>query len=545
MPLRRIGTRAPFDAARESGIEQGTQVTPDILKFLLILAKAATIFVIYIICAVGVYALFRRAVKSPDYAGVLFGIAMVIGPVLMSWILTMMLLALPGQSRLFYILGPVVPFALIIIFSSKGLIDSLKASVGRWRDLTNSGVERAFWTILALFVLFVVLGVMVTLSATTPIHGNDSIEYQIVGRTVAQALDGNIYPILDQDTANGFNAPWTHPMGYINLLAHAYLVQGFVDTSGVARFVAPYFGFSLIVLMLGFGGFRNLMAGAVCAVFMACTPVFLHLVLQSHIDPIRLATLTAAVAAIWLLSQINSWRLMVLAGLTAGCAMFVHSIGIVTLPLAIPTYILIARRFGFLKHSVRIIGFSAIAIAMLIPRYIINYNEFGSVIADSIEVWEIESVAVEHTRLVTRYMETTADKIVNGALMGLTETGLFGWFQILFFVALLVLIIRTARAMGNPFRELVDQRWREWGDPSLAALLVALGYIAMMVLTILMGSDLAVKNARYIMTMQPFMILFGARYLTILYFERFVYDAEDDNKTGLLPKISVDRRVDS
>lgn len=520
-------------------------MTPDLLKFLLVLAKAGTIFLIYLICAVGVYALFRRAVKSADYAGVLFGISMVIGPVLMSWVLTMMLIAMPGQTRLFYVLGPVVPFAVLVVLFSKGLVDSLKAHVGNWRKLFDSGIERAVWTVFPLFILFVTLGAVLTLAASTPIHGNDSIEYQIVAWTVSQSLDASIYPIVDLDTANGFSAPWTHPMGYINLLTHAYLVQGFGDTSGVARFVAPYFGFALIVLMMGFGGFRNVMAGVVSAVFMICTPIFLHLIVQVHIDPIRLATLTAAIAAIWMVSQLDSWRLVVLAGITAGCAMFVHSIGILTLPIAIPTYILIARRFGFVKHTVRIVVICTIAIGMLAPRYAINQAQFGSLVADSVEVWEMEKIAVAHTRLVTRYMETTPDKIVNGALMGLSETTLFGWFQHLFFIALLILILRTLmmlrREKRNPFRELIDQRWREWGDPSLAALFAALGYIAMMVLTVMMGSDLAVKNARYVMTMQPFVIMFAVRYLVLVYFDRFVFDASEEKKVGLVPKVIVDK----
>ena len=210
-------------------------MTPDLMKFLVVIAKAGIVLLTYLFCAVSLYGLSRRMVRTGQYAGVILGICFVVGPVLMGWFLTMLLLTMPGQSRLFYCLVPLLPFAALLLINARFLCRSVVMDTSGWQYITQSGLERYLWTAIAGFLLVVALGGLVAVVATTPMHGNDAIEYQIVARSVAIARDANIYPIVDSDVALGFKAPWTHPMGYIGLLSHAYIVMLFDVINGWTR----------------------------------------------------------------------------------------------------------------------------------------------------------------------------------------------------------------------------------------------------------------------------------------------------------------------
>ncbi|MDP3457942.1 MAG: hypothetical protein Q8S09_01585, partial [Hyphomonas sp.] len=117
-----------------------------------------------------------------------------------------------------------------------------------------------------------------------------------------------------------------------------------------------------------------------------------------------------------------------------------------------------------------------------------------------------------------RLMETPLDRLMNGALMGFRQLGLFGPFYYLFVLALAVWIAKTRRSWSKPLEWVRHQSWRREADPALPALLVVLGYTGIMLLTLLAGTDLAVKNARYVLTMQPFLLIFAVRILMLTLF---------------------------
>lgn len=486
---------------------------PNLLVLAVLLAKSGVLLLILLTASLGTYALIRRLAPHPDFQLTLFGIALISGPILMCWLFTLLLYALPAQPPLLYLILPIVPF---LVFAPKGfgyVRRDLSASSSKFFSGPPAGFINVGIGLLGSAALIFGLGGTIALAISVPLNANDPLEYFRLAQHLAETRDGWVYPTTDTTATDGFSARWTHPLGYINLLTYSYLLQGTTETSFVARFVAPYFAFALTVLLIAFAGFRRKVSGVLTALFLVSTPLFYGLVVQCHIDPTRIAAFTAAIAATWMAAASPSvWRGL-LVGLTCGASMFSHSIGILTLPIAIPIYVLLARRSSLWVHAVAATLMVAVPLLMLALNYSINFRVFGSPIADAVEIWTYPELGVEHSRLVERMMETPVDKLFNGALMGFRKIDLFGPFYFVFLLALGVWAWSARSAWLHPIRALRQQEWRQADDPTLAALLVVAGYTGIMILTLLAGTDLAVKNARYILTMQPFLLIFMVRVL--------------------------------
>lgn len=486
---------------------------PNIIVLAVLLAKSGILLLILLAVGLGTYALIRRLAPHPDFNLTLLGIALVSGPILMCWLFTIILYALPAQPPLLYLVLPVIGF---LVFAPRGFSYArrdLSTSLSKFFSGPPAGFVNLAIALFAFLALIFGLGGTVALAIIVPINANDPLEYFRLAGHLAETRDGWVYPTTDTTATDGFTASWTHPLGYINLLTYSYLLQGNTETSFVARFVAPYFAFALAFLLVAFAGFRRKVSGVLTALFLVSTPLFYGLVVQCHIDPTRIAAFTAAIAATWMAAASPSvWRGL-LAGLVCGVSMFSHSIGILTLPIAIPIYVLLARRSQLWVHSLVTALMVIVPLLMLALNYSINFRVFGSPIADAVEIWTYPELGVEHSRLVTRMMETPVDMLFNGALMGFRKTDLFGPFYFVFLLAIGVWTWSIRSAWLNPIKALRQQQWRLADDPTPAALLVVIGYTGIMIITLLAGTDLAVKNARYILTMQPFLLIFLVRVL--------------------------------
>lgn len=486
---------------------------PNIFELALLLAKSAAMLAVLLSSGLGVYALIRRLAPHPDYRLTLFGVALIVGPLLLSWLLTLLLYFVPGNPPALYLVSPALPFLALAPIGMAHVRQDLAVSFSNFFKRPTGGLfSLGTGLAVAAFLVFG-LGGLFALSSVVPVNANDPLEYFRLARDLAETRNGWIYPTTDSAATNGFSARWTHPPGYINLLTYSYLLQGTGDTSLVARFVAPYFAFALTILVVAFGGFRRKVSGLLTALFLLSTPLFYGLVVQYHIDPSRIAAFTAAIAATWIAAKSPTVSLGLLAGIACGASMFSHSIGILTLPIALPIYFLMARRSSIVTHTLILMQMIVVPFLMLVLNYSINLSVFGSPIADSVEIWTYPELGVEHARLVTRMMETPVDQLMNGALAGFRKPDLFGPFYFVFVLALCVWTWGTRNAWMRPIRTMREQSWRKDGDPAIIALLVVLGYTGIMVLTLVAGTDLAVKNARYILTMQPFILIFSVRVL--------------------------------
>lgn len=480
---------------------------PNQILFLISLVKGVLLFMAFLFSSVGVYALFRPQGADSQFRGIIFAMSLVLGPLALAWCLGMLLYFTPGKTRNYYLIVSILPFALPAILKSKQIgLDIIMFFRKWWTYFNGHPVQRALALIL-LLLLLVVLGALVVINTTTPMHGNDALEYSKLAQVISEHKTNKIYPLMDPNIADGFSAGWTHPMGYINLLVYSYLLQGPTDYSGISRYVAPYFAFAIVWIINAFAGYKSKIVGLLSAFLTLTTPLFYSLVVQNHIDATRISAFVAAIIAIWMVSRRPTNKFIILAGLACGMSMYSHSIGILTLPLAIPIYIITAKPAKLKRHIFVVISICVLAFLPLIFRYVINLNVFGSMIADSVEMWTFPELNIDKTRTVERYMATPIDLVLNGAFAGFTKIKLFGFAYYLLSVILVVMALRNLRSIGKLVGWLKSQSWRQSDDPIYTSALVLLGYLGIMLLTISMGTDLAVKNPRYILTIQPFIII--------------------------------------
>ena len=55
-------------------------------------------------------------------------------------------------------------------------------------------------------------------------------------------------PLLREDIASGFYAPWTHS-GFVLTLTWAFVVQGSADEAGVARLINIFYLFAMLAIV--------------------------------------------------------------------------------------------------------------------------------------------------------------------------------------------------------------------------------------------------------------------------------------------------------
>lgn len=463
----------------------------------------------FVLASSAAFAVLGRLIHTPMGRSIAWASSLTLGPAFLSWILTHLLYFTPGRSPAYYL---TVAGAVVLL---PGLVFVRGFLLAGWHGLGAHLASfkhlplRALLT--AAFVAAIVfsLGQLVVVHLFIPVNANDPLEYATVARIIAENTSAREYPYSEPAFTGGIQASWTHPLGYVSLLVYGYLLQGSTDYAGVIRMVAPWFAFSGAVLLYVIAGYKRPLAGAIAALLMLTTPYFFQLAVQAHIDVMRLAALTAAFAAIWLLAREQTWRAAVFAGLCAGACHFVHSIGLITLPLLLPLYFLIsAARWHITWRNMAIVGGIAISAVML--RISVNFAEFGTLVKDGPIIWGFEHLRVQEHREVIRLLYTPYDKVVRGVFAGWSRVNLFGYTYWLGTVALLAAAWAFRGELRRPIHLLKARAWR-LDDPILAALIMTGGYFALAILSLAAGTDLVIKNARYLLTVHPLVVLITAR----------------------------------
>ncbi|MDP3459702.1 MAG: hypothetical protein Q8S09_10555, partial [Hyphomonas sp.] len=291
---------------------------PSFILFALLLAKSVVLLGILLGVGLSTYWMVRRLAPHPDYRLTILGISLVIGPILMSWLFTILMHAAPGQHPALYLILPLVPFGGFAFFGYSLARADIATGFSNFLGRPAVGLFNLGISAVASAGLIFGLGGLVALGIAVPLNANDPLEYFSLAKYLAETRNGWTYPMSDTTSTDGFIARWTHPLGYINLLTYSYLLQGTGETSFVARFIAPYFAFALTILLIAFAGFRRKVSGLLTSLFLLSTPLFYGLVVQCHIDPARIAAFTAAIAATWIAAQGPSGPRGLLAGLACG-----------------------------------------------------------------------------------------------------------------------------------------------------------------------------------------------------------------------------------
>jgi hypothetical protein len=487
-------------------------MTFELMQFILMVVRGIMLLTIFLLASMSMYALFVSLLGKNAPKGIVLGLSLIIGPMLLSWFNIMLLYFFAEHTSKFYV------WWLAFAFGVPGIIATFRHGPNLWGTysdmLATFAQDKVKSRIYYLFLTLVILamGQLLLTQLFIPLSANDPLEYASVSRLIATLHSARDYPFMDRTLTGGLYAGWTHPLGYAGLLSYAFMLQGpAVENAGIIKFVAPYYVFAQAILIMAFAGWKRPLAGPVAAFILLATPIYFHLASQAHIDISRLATMTAAVVSVWLLAANGNLRHALIAILAIGMAQFSHSIGLLTLPLVIPLYLLISKSSWIItiRNSALLIFGSLLFVAL---RLIINIKTIGAPLGDYVKIWTFPNIKAEHHLQVVRHLESLYDKIINGMMSGWSSLEMFYIFHWALTGALVIAVIYFRKQIMQPVSLVKNMFWKN-EDPVFAALIIIMGFYAMLALTIMAGTELAIKNVRYTMTVQPLLAVALARLL--------------------------------
>ncbi len=429
-------------------------------------------------------------------------ILMGLGPFVVSLLLNLSLAIVPGLPQNFYLIVVSSALLMLPVFFNKEL--------GQFSQLLTSFFQdiRSLWPSswldrLAIASVILVVSLLYFANMAFPMTGNDPLEYAQTARILADLKSSDAYPILNSDQANGYYGPWSHPMGYVLLLVWNYFIQGSTEYAGWIKFVAPTFSLYSVLLIFSLTRGLPIWLRAIGVHFLISIPMYYAQASISHIDPIRIHGFLVAIVLFWKLLQNPSFALAGLFTFGVGFALYTHSIGILIIPIILGLCLLL----WFLKirnSLVFVVPALFAGLIFVIPQYVDNIRNFGSVVADAgaVPVYELKELGYKDYFRVTREIGEPFQRVVRGALKGFTKTESFGysyWAFLLMFLSGLFFILRKSSRIKS---------WLNFKLDLLSlSILVVVGYLFGAVLSTIIGTDALIKNDRYMMTSQPFVSL--------------------------------------
>jgi hypothetical protein len=366
------------------------------------------------------------------------------------------------------------------------LLKKLRAEAKRFR-VEWSGTDLLLYFLLALAVLQI---------ATLPLMENDAIEYAAVARHIFEARSLGVYPVLEA-APNGLFAPSSHPPAY-----HMYLVWGYV-WMGVENF-AP----ARLLALFCMCGMASLLALAlyeherrtkvIAMILMLSVPLFTSMLVGYHIDALRLVSFLAAAIAVAGVVDRPSTRQAVLTGAVLGLAAFTHSVGLLAWVFAGLAWLILGPPDRFRNFRLPLI-IGAVAIAVGGAQFVKNLVIYGVPLQDSAPIWEMPQLGFSEDLRYRRDLMGRYDRVVFGILRGFVEFPLFG---VLFWLAL-------------PAAWRVWRRWRLASPIEQVAVIWAVAFFAIAIASVLAGTELVVKNARYVLTLAPLFVVISSPMLAL------------------------------
>jgi len=372
------------------------------------------------------------------------------------------------------------------------------------------GDARARWV--AALLAFSLL-VLLALAAFIPITQNDALEYAIVGRELHAAGDLRVYPLLDSaGSRSGFFGPWTHPPLYVSLIALAFALQGQDDGTLLARLISPWFLCAATLVVAAIGGLGGHVRRACLAgVLFVAAPLLYLGAASSLIDSLPVLGLALALAMIVGL-EAPPWRRGAMTGAAIGVALWTHSVAVIFPALLVPAvWWRVRSQRGSAAALKELAAMCLAAGAIGCWPYLRNIVLFGNPVSDNPAVFALASLDWKSYFTVMRGVGTTAE---------LVQYGLFkGWFAVesyslVFWLALVGLAHAWSTWRGGsaavPMSAGTALASAAGGPVLVVAAIVGLVYHGLVVLSLLLGVDVMVRNERYMLVIMPCMALLAA-----------------------------------
>ncbi|MBK8458514.1 MAG: hypothetical protein IPL47_16505 [Phyllobacteriaceae bacterium] len=363
-------------------------------------------------------------------------------------------------------------------------------------------------------------------TAFIPHFANDPLEYLVVAQNITanHAITG-VYPAIDTAKTAGFYGPWTHPPGFALLISWVQLLQGESPTAGAVKFINLYMLAASALVIFVFAGATRRFRGFIAAGFYLLVPTLVSETLEHHVDIVRIGLWTAAFLAVPAWARKPTFSSSVALGVFFGLGHFVHSIGVLALPIFLVLGLLVGQA-ALLSLVMRVGVVLLAALLVVAPDLVTNYLNFGRVIGDHVDLWDIASLRVGDHLAFGRGIKTPWEIVVNGLFAQFTRPVLFGPAPLTMSFGLLVAIALWLRAKGLSGRAVLRVATKP--DISSIAALVWAGFFGITLLSALAGLDLIVKNARYAMTTIGFTAILAALSADFIYrhLRRFIREEE-------------------
>lgn len=382
---------------------------------------------------------------------------------------------------------------LALAIGSAGAAVALRAEIAAlaaaerslWR---NEPLPRWPWLALALG-LAALLGMQ---TATLPLIENDALEYVAVARHVLERGTLAAYPITTADPATGLYAPAMHPPAFHMAIAWGLAASG-GESLVALRLLTLVGAFATLWLVWRLAAGSGAIGKAGAVVLLASVPLWMQMAASYNADAFRIASFAAAFAATVLAVGQADRRSSAVAGVLVGIAMWSHSIGVLALPSALACIVLLpSAPLGHRLRLALVVAGAAIAVGCL--WYAINAWRHGVPLGDSWPVAEVAGLLHEEDLRRRRGLTTLDGLLRHGALRCFLELPLFG-------LGFWLAAIAAGVALG---------RWRLAPDFARAGVLFSATFAVVVAASLAAGSILAVKNARYALTLTPVAALLGS-----------------------------------
>ncbi|NPV05204.1 MAG: hypothetical protein HPY67_10785 [Syntrophaceae bacterium] len=374
------------------------------------------------------------------------------------------------------------------------------------RPGTPTPIGRWEWVFAGLLTVWIVA--LMANTAFLPLIQNDSLEYATVGRLLFETRDLLSYPAIQPELSNsGFYGPWTHPPLYAALIYLFYVFQGQAELPGLIRWIAPWFALAATGVVFALGNLSSRLLGILSALVFISVPLFFLGAGSALIDPLPVLGLTLLYASIVGIDG-SPFQRGLIQGLALGISLWTHSQAVLFIPLGIVAAALF-RGWSNWTSLMRQLGtMIVVALPLAAWPYVRNLLLYGSLISDTPLVFSMKELAWDEYFRMSRGIDSWLERVQYGVFKGWfafeaysISFWLMAWGGVLYVRRFFVEAKGHAVLRGDVTS--VPERWQ------FAAMGIVLCYLGGVILSILMGIDLMIRNERYWLVLVPFVAIFA------------------------------------
>jgi hypothetical protein len=448
------------------------------------------ILVNFVMIPLAVYALLMRFLDFPEKNNLfILVISAALSMPLLSFLLNFVLILFPGLPNILYL------FFILSLFGTFIPIFLRHTSCFRnpFTELKNIIFSLSVVEIIVLSISTVTLCSLFLLSFIKPLNANDPLIYFELSRYIFNEKNILIYPFMEP-YLNGYYGPSWHPPAFHALLVWSFIFQGNAVFTHLGQLYAPYFALISSLLLLVTISRQNRLVALVSVCLLLSTPLYYTHVTISHIDSFRICCYLAATCWVIHLISFPSVRSAIVLGVLLGLAMRAHSFGLITFPFICMTIFLLfpeksIKRFGIIGivcfFSFLVCGFDYGRDILLHKTLLPGTEEAGS-------VYSVKDLGYQKFIHLSRGISNASDIVFNGLLKGFSVElfGLSYWLMLCSFIVI-------------GLKKKIDTVALVFG-------LQILFYYSLMIITVLLGKEMLIKNSRYFLLVQPFVVYFAA-----------------------------------